>query len=187
MNFKRRTMQASGTKVAALVLALGVGARLVQAQTGGQGVSDQDKQFLKNTAQDSNFEIKTGQLALQKSQSSDVKQYANMLIRDHTQLTQQMNSVDSTENITPPSPTSMSVKDTATYAELKVLSGESFDKAYIKELVKGNEEGLQEAKSEASNSTVTPIKQLAQHRVALDAKHTQGAKQLAQAHHVQAQ
>ncbi len=187
MKFSKHTFRTSNTKLAALVLAMGFGTGLVHAQTGGSGVSDQDRQFLKNTAQDSNFEIKTGQLALQKSTSSDVKQYATMLIRDHTQLKQQMKAVDTTEKLTDPSPTSMSIKDTATYTELKVLSGDSFDKAYIKELVKGNEEGLEEAKSEVSSSTVAPIKQLAQHRVALDTKHTEGAKQLAQAHHIQAQ
>ena len=187
MRFRIHGIEAGRTRAAVLVFALSVGTGLVQAQTPGNGVSDQDRQFLKNTAQDSNFEIKTGQLALQKSQSSDVKQYATMVIRDHTQLKQQMKSVDSTENIPPASPTSMSVKDTTTYTELKVLSGDSFDKAYIKELVKGNEEGLRDAKSEASSSTVAPIKQLAEHRVSLDTKHTEKAKQLAQAHNIQAQ
>ncbi len=187
MNFSVQTMQARAVRAAALVLALSVGTGLLQAQAAGNGMSDQDKQFLKNTGQDSNFEITTGRLALQKSQSSDVKGYATMVIRDHTQLEQQMNKVDGMESIAPPSRTSMSLKDTATYTELKVLSGDSFDRAYIKELVKGNEEGLQEARSEASSSTVAPVKQLAEHRVALDAKHTEKAKQLAQAHNVQAQ
>ncbi len=58
---------------------------LAPAFAHAQTATDKDKQFLKDTAEDSNYEIKTGQLALQKSSSADVKQYATMIIHDHTQ------------------------------------------------------------------------------------------------------
>ena len=164
----------------ALTLAMGVGVAQAQA-------TDGDKEFLKDTAQDSAFEIRSGELALQKSSSPDVKAYAEMVIRDHHQLEQQVKSTDAAVNVTPPSPGSMAVGDDARYAELKVLSGESFDKAYIKGLLKGNQESMNHARSEVAGTAVPAIKSLAEHRLALDTKHTRRAEALAQAHHIEAQ
>ena len=146
--------------------------------------SDQDKKFLDDTAQDSNFEIKTGQLALRKSSSADVKAYANMVIHDHTLLLQGTERADKVTNVTPQGTDSMSIGDRARYAELDLLSGKTFDDSYIKGLVKGNEESLLAAQNEASSSAIPAVKALAQKRVSMDAKHTARAKQMAAAHHI---
>lgn len=167
---------------AAIALTFSMGAGIARAQA-----TDGDKDFLKDTAQDSAFEIKTGELALGKSSSADVKAYAQMVIRDHHMLEQQVKATDAKVNVTPPSPGDMALGDDARYAELKVLSGESFDKAYIKGLVKGNQESMNHAHSEIAGTAVPAIKTLAEHRLALDTKHTKRADALAQAHHVDAQ
>ncbi len=166
----------------ALALTATLGSGVAHAQA-----TDQDKAFLKDTAQDTNFEIKTGQLALQKSKSADVKQYATMLIRDHTQLKTQIRAADTAAKAKPEDAGSMSVSDNARYLELKVLSGDTFDKEYIKGLVKGNADAVQKTKDEAANSTVPAVKKLAQRRVDLDTKHTEKARALAQAHKIDVQ
>ena len=165
----------NGTRT--LMLAFALGAGTLHAQ-----VSSQDKTFLDDTAKDTNYEIKTGQLALKKSGSADVKQYAAMVIRDHTALKPQIAKADAAANVTPPQADSLTVSDRASYAELEVLSGNLFDKAYIKGLVKGNQQAVDESKSEAAGSTVPAVKALAARRLTLDAKHTEAAKKLAQAH-----
>ena len=170
----------AATALTAAVLALGAGIARAQA-------TDGDKDYLKDTARDSAFEIRTGELALQKSPSADVKAYAQMVIHDHRQLEQQVKSTDAAVHVTPPSPNSMDVSDDARYAELKVLSGDSFDKAYIKGLVKGNQDSVNRAHSEIDGTSVPPIKTLAEHQLALDTKHTKRADALAQAHHIDAQ
>ena len=168
--------------VLSMLLAAGFG--IGQAQSAANPTSD-DKDFLKDTVQDSNYEIKTGQLALQKSPSADVKAYATTLIQDHTKLRQEAETAEKTARVDPTSATSMTVSDTASYTKLKLLSGKSFDESYIKGLVKGNADSTQKAKSEAEGSAVPSIKKLAAHRVALDTKHTEKAQALAQAHGVQ--
>ena len=182
----RRRISNKAAAPALMVLALTLGAGRAIAQTATQsGPSDQDKHFLEEIAQDSNFEIKTSQLALQKSQSADVKQYATMVIHDHTQLKRQIQAADVAAKVTPVSAGSMSVGDHASVTKLEILSGDSFDKAYIKELVKGNDEIQRDEKSEAAGSSLAPVKSLAEHSAALDTKHAEKAKQLAQAHNVQ--
>ena len=166
-------------------LAAGVmGVVLASGAAYGQTASSHDKTFLEDTIQDSNYEIKTAQLALQKSSSADVKQYANMIVTDHTALEQQTAAAAKAANTDAKPTLDMSIGDAASYAKLKVLSGDSFDQAYLKDLVKGNVEGMNEAKSEAHSSTVPAVKQLAQHRVALETKHGRKAQIIAQAHHI---
>ncbi len=164
----------------ALLSALVMGTGVASAQA-----SSQDKTFLDETAKDANYEIKTGQLALKKSQSADVKQYATMVVRDHTGLKPQIRTADAAAHVTPSGPDSLTVSDRASYTELEVLTGDTFDKAYIKGLVKGNQQAVDESKAEASGSAVPAVKALATRRLSLDTKHTEAAKKLAQAHGVQ--
>ncbi len=169
---------------AGLVAAMVLGAGVAMGQAAA-GVSDQDTHFLKEIDQDSNYEIETAKLALKKSASADIKQYATMLIHDHTQLKQQIKTADGVAKVTPVSATSMSLSDKASFEKLKLMKGDSFDKAYIKGLVKGNEAIQKDEKSEAADSSVPAVKKLATHSAAMDTKHADKAKQLAQAHGVQ--
>ena len=170
-------------RFAAAVLPWVLGASAALGQAAGT-VSDQDKSFLKEIDQDSNYEIQTAHLALEKSGSADIKQYATMLIHDHTQLKQQIKLADSAAKVTPVSAGSMSLSDKASYEKLKLMKGDSFDKSYIKGLVKGNEEIQKDEKAEAGGSSVAAVKKLATRSAELDTKHAEKAKQLAQAHGV---
>ena len=170
-------------RVAAMLLPMAMGSGHMLAQA-GSGPTDQDKHFLTEIAQDSNYEIKTGQLALQKSQSADVKAYATMLIHDHTQLKQQIKEADAAASVTPSSADSLALSDRASYTKLQLLSGDRFDQAYIKGLVKGNDAIQKDEKAEAADSPMPAVKKLAARSAALDAKHAEKAKELATAHKV---
>ncbi len=172
--------------MAAAMLPAVLGVGMAVAQTSGGSATAQDKSFLKELDQDSNFEIKTAQLALKKSSSADVKQYATMLIHDHTELKQRTKVADGVAKVTPESADSLSLSDRATYSKLGLLSGETFDTAYIKGLVKGNDDIVRDEKSEAASSAIPAVKALAAHGAQLDTKHAEKAKQLAQAHGVKA-
>ena len=170
---------------AAIMLPLTLGTGSAQTAAGHAAASTQDTQFLGDLAQDSNFEIKTSKLALQNSKSPDVKRYATMVIHDHTMLEQKIKGADRSAKRTATPPTDMASNDQSTYENLKGLKGDAFDQAYIKELIKGNDHIQQEEKSEASDSTLPPVKNLAIQSVSIDTKHSEAAKKLAQTHHVQ--
>lgn len=164
--------------VMALALSLGTGVALAQA-------TDMDKTFLKDMAQDSNFEIRTSRLAISKSPSADVKAYATMVLHDHNQLQGMIGRADKAAGVDTLSPGAMSIDDDAKYAELKVLSGKTFDDAYIKGLFKGNAEILQKEKAEYDASTIPAAKRWQKQAYDDDTKHADKAKQLAAAHNVQ--
>ncbi len=164
--------------VVALTLSIGTGIALAQA-------TEMDKAFLKDTAQDSNFEIRTSRLALSKSPSADVKAYATMVLHDHNQLQPVIGIADKAAGIDTLSPGSMGLDGDAKYAELKLLTGKTFDDTYIKGLVKGNADTVQKEKAEYDTTQIPAIKKLAKRAYDDDTKHAEKAKQLAAAHNIQ--
>ncbi len=144
--------------------------------------SMQDKTFLKKATQGSNFEIQTAQLALQKSSSDDVKQFALQMIDDHTKLNEQMKPVASQAGVEPP--TGLSKKDEKLYNQLKTMSGNAFDKMYIQTMVADHKEDLKEFKNEASNGQLPDEKSAASQGAQVVDMHLQKAQQLAKTHQI---
>ena len=172
------------SRLAACLMAAGL--TMASGPVHGQAskASDADKQFLQDFARDTNFEIATSQLALNKAHSADVKQYASMVLHDHEQLRVSTRSTDHAAGVPPVSSTSMTEEEQSMYGKLKGLSGDEFEKSYIQELVKGNDEIEKQEKSEASDSQLAPVKALAQKAADTDQKHASKAKDLAKAHHI---
>jgi putative membrane protein len=89
-----------------------------------------DADFFKKAAQAGLAEVEAGKLAQEKGSSAAVKDFGAMMVKDHTEANDKLKSLATTENVDLPS--SPGVKDTAEKTKLQVLSGESFDKSYIK-------------------------------------------------------
>jgi putative membrane protein len=111
------------------------------AQTPGQArTAHQDTKFLEKANQGSVDEIDLAQLALKKSNDDDVKAFAQKMIHDHQQLIDDMQRFSNEAGLkTPEHP------DAATEAEklkLDVLTGNAFDKAYIKAMVEDHHKDL---------------------------------------------
>ena len=146
--------------------------------------SFQDKAFLREATQGSNFEIQAAQLALQKSSSDDVKQFAQQMIQDHTKLNDQMKPIASQAGVTPP--TDISKKDKKVYAQLQGLSGDAFDKAYIQDMLEDHRNDLKAFQTEANSGQLASEKSAASQGATVVQEHLQHAQQLAQAHNVPA-
>ncbi len=172
--------------VAAMALTLGLGTAMAQTGTGsgmnstsGMGssqASSMDKTFLMKATQGSNFEIQTAQLALQKSNNDQVKQFAQMMIDDHNKLNDQMKPVAAEAGVQPP--TGISAKDQKIYDKLQGMSGTAFDKAYMQVMVADHKEDLKEFKLEASNGQLASEKSAASQGSQVVDMHLQKAEQI---------
>jgi len=112
------------------------------AQSPGQArTAHQDTEFLKAANQGSVDEIDMAKIALDKSTDPDVKAFAQRMVTDHTQLLDDMKSFDAEAGLTIPEHSSVSTL--AEEAKLKLLTGDTFDKAYIKEMVAGHHKVLE--------------------------------------------
>lgn len=144
--------------------------------------SSSDKKFVRSALEGGNAEVKLGQLAAQKGSSDDVKQFGQKMVDDHTKLGDQMKQIAQQQGINIPD--GVPAKDKALEAKLNSLSGDAFDKAYIKAMVQDHQKDLSEFKKEASSGNDTSIKDAASQGEQVISEHLQMAQQMAQKHNV---
>lgn len=147
-----------------------------------QQATDADKDFTKKAMEGSNAEVALGQLAQQKSNSADVKHFGEKMVTDHGKMTRDMTPIAQSIGVNPPSGTGMG--DKAEEGKLKMMSGDSFDKAYIKEMVEDHRKDLAAFKKEAASTADPQLKKAAEHGATVIGEHLRMAEKLAQDHNV---
>jgi putative membrane protein len=111
--------------------------------------SSPDSAFYKNSAEGGLSEVELGNLAQKKSNNESVKDFGAMMVKDHTAANAKLKDVAASKNIS--LPTSASMGQMATKTKLEVLSGDTFDKSYIKGMIKDHEEDIAMFKKEAAS------------------------------------
>jgi putative membrane protein len=141
-----------------------------------------DQVFVRKALEGGDAEVQLGQLAKQKSQSADVKQFGQKMVEDHTQLGEQMKPIAKQLGVSEPK--GPSKKDKQLMAKLEGLSSQQFDEEYIKAMVKDHRQDLKEFKSEAQTTQDPNVKLAAQQGATVISQHLQMIEQIAQNHNV---
>ena len=178
------------SRIQAIVLSSAVLLTPVFAQTttnngsGGNSMTGtaKDKKFLMTAAQGGLAEIQLGQLATQKSNNDQVKQFGQQMVTDHTQLNAEMKPI--AESMGVQVPTSPSPKDQAEATKLSALSGDAFDKAYIAYMVKDHEKDVREFKAESASTQNQTLKAAVDKGLTVIEGHLQMADNLAKSNGV---
>jgi putative membrane protein len=89
-----------------------------------------DAAFYKKAAEGGISEVEAGNLAQSKGNSQKVKDFGAMMVKDHSAANDKLKALATTKDVT--LPTTSSVRQMATKAKLEVLTGDTFDKSYIK-------------------------------------------------------
>lgn len=144
----------------------------------------EDKAFVKKAAEGGMAEVQLGKLAQQKSSSPDVKAFAQKMVNDHSQLNEQMMPIAQQMGVS--SPQEMSKKDKKEMAKLENLSGQQFDQAYIKYMIKDHKKDLSEFQNTASRTRNSQLKQAAERGAQVIQAHLQDIEQIAKDHNVKA-
>jgi putative membrane protein len=111
--------------------------------------------FLKEAADGGMAEVRLGEMALQKSTNQRVKNFANMMVTDHSGANSKVKSFASERNIT--LPTDVSDKHKETMDDLMKKEGKDFDKAYVKAMVEDHEKDIkkfEDAEGKVNDATV---------------------------------
>lgn len=128
--------------------------------------------FVKKATISNLFEIQSSQLALQKSQNEQVKQFAQQMIDDHTKAGDRLKSTLSTTAIDSGTvPTTLDAKHQKIEDKLNSASPEKFDKDYIKAQSKAHGEAIALFKSYADNGDNAALKTFAQQTLPTLKKH----------------
>jgi putative membrane protein len=148
---------------------------LTQSKGANSGMTDQ--QFIDMAAQIDMVEANLGQLAQAASSSDQVKQYAQMLITDHTADYQQLKALAQQANLTVP--TAIDAEhNKAMIGPFQKLKGAAFDRKYAQEMVAGHTKALAVYKKEATGAENPVVKSYAASVESVLEKHLSDAKSL---------
>lgn len=141
------------------------------------GARSADKMFVKKAAEGGLAEVELGQLATQKASSDEVKKFGQRMVDDHTKANDQLKQVAAQEKID--LPTEPNAKDKATKAQLEKLSGEQFDRAYMKHMVIDHQKDVSEFARESKTGKNDAVKNFAQQTLPTLREHLKEAQKIA--------
>lgn len=141
----------------------------------GPGMSDQ--QFVDFAAQTDMVEANLGQLAQSVAATQPVKDYAQMLVTDHTNDFHQLYSAAHQANLNVPDAID-SAHDKMMIDPFEKLKGPAFDHRYIQEMIAGHTKAIAVYKKEAESAQNADLKSYAEQALPVLQKHLEGAKAL---------
>jgi putative membrane protein len=148
----------------------------------GAGPSPGDQEFVRSVFESDAAELQLGQMAQDKSQSDDVKQFGQQMLENRKRLDDQMKQIAGRLQVNEPK--GPSKKDKELIAKLETLSGPQFDEEYIRAVVKDHEKNVKDFNSEAKGAQDPSIQQAAKMDAPVLAQHLQAIEQIAQTHNV---
>ena len=85
-------------------------------------------------------EIELGQMALKNSKNGDVRKYAERMVKDHGAADQKLKAIAAKENLQLPQ--SLDPEHQSLKTKLQGLTGEEFDREYVKAMANGHEKAV---------------------------------------------
>ena len=129
--------------------------------------------YLATAASSDQFEIQSAQLALQMSQNPGVRNFANMLITDHTQSTQMLMAAAAAAHIPAPQPVLLP-QHQALLDQLRAAgTGYAFDQAFQQIQIQAHQQGLALHQNYAASGDVPALRATAGQIVPVIQKHLQ--------------
>jgi putative membrane protein len=139
-----------------------------------------DQEFIDFAAQTDMVEANLGQMAQSVAASQPVKDYAQMLVTDHTNDYSQLYNLARQTNLTMPNAISPE-NNKKMIDPFQKLQGDAFDHHYIHEMIAGHTEAIGIFKKEAESATNPALKSYAEQTLPTLEKHLDGAKALEKA------
>jgi putative membrane protein len=107
-----------------------------------------DSSFYKNAAEGGMSEVELGQLAQQKATNPAVKEFGAMMVKDHTAANEKLKALAASKQVALPDSPSLAQK--ASKTKLDMLSGDTFDKSYVKGMIEDHKSDIKEFQKEAA-------------------------------------
>jgi putative membrane protein len=119
-------------------------------------VSTADQDFMLAAAQGGMTEVKLGELAAQKGMRDDVKEFGQMMVKDHTAINDNLKSLAAQKGVTLPD--SLDAKHQGMVDKMAALTGPAFDDAYIAGMIKAHKNDAKAFKAESAATQDADIK-----------------------------
>lgn len=132
--------------------------------------------FAATAASSDMFEIRSSELALQNSQNAAIREFAQMMIDDHTAAARELMAAGQQDGVSVP--TEMTSKHAQNVQALQNEPAASFDTSYIEAQLTAHQEALTLMTSYAEGGESTALKAHVQKSAPVIEKHLQAVQQL---------
>ncbi|MBE9462216.1 DUF4142 domain-containing protein [Dyadobacter subterraneus] len=157
----------------ALILA---GSQFLSQHSYAQSVQNQDADFVQKAAEGGMLEVNLGQLALKKAEAKQVKDFAKMMVDDHTKENEELMTLSKKKKFDMP----------ATFGSAKQMmcdslsskSGNTFDMIYMNMMIASHEETIGLFQREATGGKDADLKKWATAKLPALKHHLEMAKML---------
>lgn len=141
--------------VALMLLAFAAGVMNLGAEDKKSSLNDTDQKFIKMAGQDGMAEVKLATLGTQKAERADVKDFATMLVNDHTKANEELSTLAQAKGVELSAVISPDAAED--FKALEKESGASFDKAFLAQMKSDHEtciSNFEDAEKNAADSDV---------------------------------
>ena len=140
------------------------------AQQAKAKLDAQDRKFLMDAAQGGLLEVEAGRLALERASSEQVRQFAQQLVKDHTDANEKLMQIAQDKGIELPK--QLDAKHKQQLDKLSKLQGEEFDRAFITQLGhKDHKKDIQAFEKQARQGKDAELKSFAEETLPVLQKH----------------
>ena len=159
---------------AAMTLAMAVDGHAQSA--GAKKMAVADEKFMKAAAQGGKAEVELGRLATEHGSSDAVKQFGNRMVTDHGKANDELAQLAQQKGVTLPS--DLDASHRRMIDRFSKLSGDEFDRAYIREMVKDHDKDVKEFQREAQRAKDSDLKSWAGKTLPTVQEHQQQIRQM---------
>jgi putative membrane protein len=141
----------------AILLAFTAGSlvTIANADEKKSSLNSADEKFIKRTGEAGTAEVKLATLGTQKAERADVKEFATMLVTDHTKVNEELAKLAQTKGVELSAVIAPNAAET--FQGLEKESGKGFDKAFLAEMEKSHKASIaafEDAEKSAADSEV---------------------------------
>ncbi|GAA4454920.1 hypothetical protein GCM10023189_22070 [Nibrella saemangeumensis] len=137
---------------------------------------EDDSEFAVKAASGGMMEVELGTLAQQKAQNARVKEFARMMVDDHTKANNELKALAAQKNMT--LPTTMGNDHQKHVDDLRSKSGADFDRAYMDLMVEDHDEDIELFEKMSNNAKDADVKAFAAKTLPTLRKHHESAKSI---------
>lgn len=139
-------------------------------------MTQMDTDFLNQAALGGLAEVQMGQLAVQKATNPEVKQFAQQMVDQHTQVNQQLMQLAQSKSVTPPTTLDPAMQQNMT--RLQRERGAAFDRDYVRQQVAAHQAQVALFQREAAEGSDPDVKAFAAQTLPTLQQHLDEARKL---------
>jgi putative membrane protein len=142
---------------------LGVFVALIGARAFATSTADADRKFIGGAAAQGLAASKLGQLAIVRGVAPEVKALGRRMVDDQAKLDRELRTLAKHKSVS--LPTSLPAKDRADIASVSRLTGNNFDRAFLKVVANRQQDVIDDFETEAGLGTDPDVRRFAKNQV----------------------